>query len=235
MNRKKYLLSLQAILMVAVMNVGFTSCGDDDDDVLEKTETINNDIVKSYYRCPNSNHPHMIDLGLPSGTLWACCNVGAKAPEEYGGYYAWGETKTKSKYDQSTYAHVDGTGGFYKNLGRNIAVSIYDTATANWGTPWQMPTRIQFEELKEKTISVWTALNGVKGYKFTGSNGGTIFLPAASCWDLGNVGSYGDYWSSTPYDYEYQATALCFNSYDVYAVCGRYRSRGFSVRPVCMN
>ena len=53
--------------------------------------------------CPDANHPHAIDLGLPSGTKWACCNVGASAPEQYGGYYAWGETHEKSVYNWDTY------------------------------------------------------------------------------------------------------------------------------------
>ncbi len=85
--------------------------------------------------CPDGNHPHMIDLGLPSGTKWACCNVGASKPEDYGNYYAWGETQPKSVYDEDTYAYYQN--GSYVNIGSDIAGTGYDAATANWGAPWR--------------------------------------------------------------------------------------------------
>lgn len=85
--------------------------------------------------CPDDNHPHMIDLGLPSGTKWACCNVGATKPEEYGGYYTWGETEEKSVYDWSTCKYwTDSNGDGYAddyeftNLGSDIAGTGYDVA-----------------------------------------------------------------------------------------------------------
>ncbi len=135
-----------------------------------------------------------VDLGLPSGTLWATCNVGASSPEEYGDYFAWGETTPKDNYDWSTYIHCDGSYSTCHDIGSDIAGTEYDAATANWGAPWRMPSFDQVKELLNNTTSEWTTLNGVYGRKFTGSNGGTIFLPAAgrrkqsNLIDIGNVG-----------------------------------------------
>lgn len=138
-----------------------------------------------------------VDLGLPSGTLWATCNVGASKPEGYGNYYAWGETKTKALYNWETYKHGNGenlltkycnksadewgseygVNGFTDNLTTLQAVD--DAATANWGSGWQIPSKKQFEELIKNTSSKWTIQNGVKGRLFTGKNGQTLFMPAA--------------------------------------------------------
>lgn len=190
---------------------------------------------KGFTSCPDSNHPHMINLGLPSGTLWACCNVGTQKPEDYGGYYAWGETKTKSTYNWGTYSHCGSTKETCRNLGSNIAGTAYDVATANWGTSWRMPTIKQLEELKEKTTSVWTTQNGVKGRKFTGANGGIIFLPAAGyVWDgeFINVGSWGYYWSSTSGG-DFGAYQSSFYGGDVNTNDNwSDRDYGLSVRPV---
>ena len=150
-------------------------------------------IVRTYYRerqdnnlCPDANHPHMIDLGLPSGTKWACCNVGASKPEDYGGYYAWGETQTKSVYDWSTYIHCDGSEDTCHDIGVNISGTSYDisgtsydAATANWGAPWRMPTAVQCEELRNNCTLNYTTINGVYGCMVIGNNGNTMFLPAA--------------------------------------------------------
>lgn len=184
--------------------------------------------------CPDANHPHMIDLGLLSGTKWACCNVGASTPEGYGGYYAWGETQTKSVYNLDTYKYYDDSNG-YVNIGSDIAGTQYDAATANWGAPWRMPSSAQIKELVNNTTSVWTTQNGVSGRKFTGSNGGTIFLPAAGArWsgELYYAGDRGLYWSSTRYEsYPYFAYDLYFVSGDAYWHCSD-RYGGHSVRPV---
>ncbi len=187
--------------------------------------------------CPDGNHPHMIDLGLPSGTKWACCNVGASAPEQYGGYYAWGETHTKSVYNWHTYQYGRGWDDV-DYIGSDIAGTGYDAATANWGAPWRMPSLAQCEELINNTTSTWTTQNGVNGRKFTGPNGGTIFLPAAGGrWggELYIAGDDGDYWSSTlDEDYPYVAWYLYFGSGYAYT-CYNYRIEGHSVRPVRSN
>ena len=179
--------------------------------------------------CPDSNHPHMIDLGLPSGTKWACCNVGASAPEQSGDYFRWGETKPFREGDnEATYPYLG------VDIGKNIAGTKYDAATANWGRPWRMPTEGQMKELLSNCKYKWTTQNGVKGGKVTGPNGNAIFLPAAghrlsSSGALDDVGN-GYYWSSSPYS-AYHGHSLHFYS------GSRYRSDasrdfGFSVRPV---
>lgn len=155
--------------------------------------------VEGETSCPDENHPHWIDLGLPSGTKWACCNVGASAPEEYGNYYAWGETSPKSVYNWDTYQYGSSWDNVV-NIGSDIAGTGYDAATANWGAPWRMPSLAQCQELCINTTSEWTTQKGVNGQKFTGPNGGTIFFPAVGYrWnsDLLNAGSYGNCWSST--------------------------------------
>lgn len=156
---------------------------------------------KAYLSCPDNNHPHMIDLGLPSGTKWACCNVGASSPKDNGGYYAWGETKQKKVYDGDTYIHFDSSKETCHNLGRDIAGTKYDIAHVMWGGGWHMPTLTQLRELIDNCIDEPATSNSVKGYKFTSkTNGGFIFLPAAGHrWDseLYDAGDYGYYWSST--------------------------------------
>ena len=190
---------------------------------------------KVYTSCSDDHHPHIIDLGLPSGTKWACCNVGASKPEEYGDYFAWGETEPKYVYSWETYIHCDGTMESCHNIGSDIAGTEYDAATANWKAPWRMPTREQCRELIDNCTSEWTTQNDVNGRKFTGSNGGTIFLPAAGHrWnvELYGAGSLGYYWSSTLSEsYPTSAYDLSFDSgYAGWGYYGRYR--GLTVRPV---
>jgi len=185
--------------------------------------------------CPNDNHPHMIDLGLPSGTIWACCNVGASKPEDDGGYYAWGETTTKSDYSWSNYKYCDGTKDSCHDLGSSICGTKYDVAHEKWGGSWQMPSREQQDELRENCTYTWTTVNGVKGGKFTGPNGGSIFLPASGRrggTDLNDRGEYGYYWSGTRLtSNDYYACSLRFDS-DEADWYYSFRRSGLIVRPV---
>lgn len=185
--------------------------------------------------CPDANHPHMIDLGI--GTKWACCNVGAHSPEEYGGYYAWGEVSEKAVYDRDTYQYYNDNTGFI-NLGSDIAGTQYDVAHVQWGGSWCMPTVDEIKALVNNCSSVWTTENGVYGRRFTGPSGGSIFLPAAGYrWsgDLCRAGEYGYYWSSTQYPKD------SIRAYDLYFGTGyaswSYDGRcyGWSVRPVVRN
>ena len=201
--------------------------------------------------CPDANHPHMIDLGLPSGTKWACCNVGAHSPEEYGGYYAWGEVSEKDVYNEVTYQYAtgtdkDGDGWYdddvmsYQNLGSNIAGTQYDVAHEQWGGSWVMPSHDQIKELINYCTYQWTTLNGVNGMRFIGSDGGSIFLPNAGARWHGNLyyaNSYGYYWSSTQDpDYSGYAFGLYIGSgYAYWNDYGLYRDGGRSVRPVVRN
>ena len=173
-----------------------------------------------------------VDLGLPSGTLWATCNVGANTPEEYGDYFAWGETVPKDYYDWNTYKWCNGNEytltkystdsnyGYNGFVDNKTELDTYDDAAyVNWGPSWRMPTTEQQRELYEKCSSVWTTQNGVNGLLFTGPNGNTLFLSAASYryfqWHYG-VGSYGDYWSRTlDTDYPNDAYDLYFSSESV--------------------
>ena len=194
--------------------------------------------IVAYTSCPDDHHPHLIDLGLPSGTKWACCNVGASKPEEYGGYFAWGETEDKDYYDWSTYIHCDGRSTACHNIGKDIAGTEYDAPTANWGSPWVMPSLDQMNELNGKCTSEWTTENGVNGRRFTGPNGASIFLPVAgyrSGHGLANADSYGYYWSSTLYESRTNcALGLSFGrGYVRTASYSRYY--GQSVRPVRKN
>ncbi len=178
-----------------------------------------------------------VDLGLPSGTKWASCNVGATKPEEYGGYYAWGETEEKDVYSQDTYRYYQN--GEYVNLGSDISGTKYDVAHVKWGGNWCMPTLDDIKELLDNCTYEWTTLNSVNGTKFTSNiNGNSIFLPAAGYrWggDLYLAGGYGRYWSSTQYpdnsDYAYYLSVYSGGA----GWYGSYRYYGRSVRPVVRN
>jgi hypothetical protein len=135
---------------------------------------------QSYLTCPDDNHPHMIDLGLPSGTLWACCNVGATYPKEYGGYYAWGEVAEKNEYTSEGYEAP----GDFERLLLDISGTTFDVASVKWGESWRMPTREQMQELIDNcecTPFITTYIGGSgptqKWLEFSGSNGGHITLP----------------------------------------------------------
>ncbi len=178
-----------------------------------------------------------VDLGLPSGTLWATCNVGANAPEEFGDYFAWGETAPKDVYNWSTYQYYDGSNlaKYTGSDGLTILLPEDDAATTNWGNEWRMPTKEEWQELLDNTTNKWTTQNGVNGRLFTGSNGNSLFLPAVGFrWDndLNYVGSYGYYWSSS-LNTDGPNDAWLFDLYsDYYGMYSLYRGYGQSVRAV---
>ena len=190
--------------------------------------------------------PEAVDLGL--SVKWATFNVGASKPEEYGDYFAWGETETKSTYNWSTYKWCNGS---------NVTLTKYDTTVDNktvldleddvahvkWGGKWRMPTQSEMEELKTECSWVWTAQNGINGYRITSKKAGytdkSIFLPAAGdCHDnsVNYVGSFGDYWSSTlcsegttvAWHFDFDNPSVAVAGYGKYGD----RAYGFSVRPV---
>lgn len=153
------------------------------------------------HSCPDDHHPHAIDLGLPSGTKWACCNVGASSPEQYGGYYAWGETSEKSVYNWETYAFGSSMDKC-QYIGLNIAGTQYDVAHVRKSGTWRMPTYEQQVELMNYCSIQWTKQNSVNGILVTGPNGGQVFFPAAGGrWDsnFSGEGSSFSYWSSSFY------------------------------------
>ena len=197
---------------------------------------------------PDPDNHEYVDLGL--SVKWATCNVGATKPEEYGDYFAWGETQPKSNYDWSTYKWCNGsydtqtkynTNSSYGTVDNKTTIDLSDDAArANWGGSWRMPTDAELTELREQCTWTWTTQNGVYGYKVASKKSGYtnkfIFLPAAGDRDdssLYRAGSVGTYWSSSLYsDHPCSAYYLGFRS--GYVAWGSYyRYYGYSVRPVC--
>ena len=184
-----------------------------------------------------SNGYGYVDLGL--SVKWATYNVGATSPEEYGDYFAWGETTTKETYDFDncptyglSYSSLQSQG--YIDSEVNLT-SQYDAATANWGGTWRMPTYAELSELNTQCTWEWINTNDFKGYKVTGPNGNSIFLPAAGYRygsSLNYAGSYGYYWSSSPLEFDDRSAydlyfSSCLHRMDYYS-----RYYGQSVRPV---
>ncbi len=191
-----------------------------------------------------------VDLGLPSGTLWATMNVGANSPEEYGDYFAWGETTPKDWYDWSTYQWWNGGTDAYaltkycnnSEFGYNGFTDNKteldpedDAATANWGPEWRMPSLAQIKELYMNCTWVWTTQNGINGRLFTASNGASLFLPATGDRWMGefkNVGSWGYYWSRELFEYPNSAWSLYYITNETVGCNNVTRSYGFTVRAV---
>ena len=190
---------------------------------------------------PNDEHAY-VDLGLPSGLLWATCNVGANSPEEYGDYFAWGETSPKDHYDWYNYQHSNGYSltkycnnsengynGFVDNM--TALLTEDDAATANWGSNWRMPSLEEWLELIDNTTQTWTE----SGCLCQAPNGNSLFLPAAGYYegtDFFNEGTYGQYWSSSLYsDYAF-ISYYFFLASDSYFWVANHRCQGRSIRPV---
>ena len=193
------------------------------------------------------NGHRFVDLGLPSGLLWATCNVGAITAADDGNFYAWGETTTKENYDWDTYKY--GTSSnltkYNKTDGKTVLDKEDDAAYVNWGSSCRMPTRVDFDELRNTDNCTWTwtsmttsSGSSISGYKVTSKkNGNSIFLPASGYRygsDLYIHGSYGDYWSSTLF-LSNVSRAFYLNFYSSLYSSSRnysYRCCGFAVRPV---
>ena len=161
---------------------------------------------------------------------WATCNVGASSPEQPGGYYAWGETTTKSEYTSENCTTYD------KKLGDIGGKAQYDVARAKWGSSWRLPTKKECEELIANCNWKWTTQNGEKGYKVTSKkNGNSIFLPAAGLrygTSLDNEGSDGYYWSATPREGDTGRACILYFYEDDRRTFWDFRNYGHSVRPV---
>ena len=193
---------------------------------------------------PVNGHEY-VDLGLPSGLKWATCNVGASSPEDYGGYYAWGETEEKSNYEWSTYKWCNGSQSTLTKYCTNSSYGTVDNKTVldpqddvahvKWGGTWRMPTTAEFEELCDNCTWTWTTQNGVNGYKVTGPNGNSIFLPAAGYRSGTKAyyrGGYGYNWSSslTGFSSSWAVHLYFYSGYHKWYYNCRYY--GQSVRPV---
>ena len=201
--------------------------------------TCNVTVIKKSF---NNGH-EFVDMGL--SVKWATMNVGANAPEEYGDYFAWGETTPKSRYAWDTYKWCNGD---YKELtkyndrdNRGTVDNKYtldlsdDAAYANWGSTWRMPTYTDWEELVNQCTWKRTTQNGVSGYTVTASNGSAIFLPAASLINYSRPDDrgLGLYWSnSLDSTTSYNGAIVLFTSTDV-LFDSFYRYVGIPVRAVC--
>ncbi len=177
----------------------------------------------------NRQEIKLIDLGLPSGTLWADRNLGADAPEKAGVYFRFAET-TPFTEDSPKYV--------YDEIDGNIAGTDRDAATVNLGKNYRMPTFDQMKELLDECKWEWTIQNGINGRKVTGPNGNNIFLPASgdrnsSSGTLDGVGSYGGYWSASPNSDKF-GRGLYFDS-DYWDWDYGYRPFGFPVRAVSIK
>ncbi len=232
----------------------------------EPFKAINvNDLTSSYLtivengtftKYTKSDGHDYVDLGLPSGTLWATCNVGASSPEDYGYYFAWGETEPydengKTTFSWSTYKWCNGssstmtkycTDSSYGNNGFTDGKTELDpeddAAYVNWGPAWRMPSKDQIDELRTNCTWTWTVKNNVNGYEVKGKNGNSVFLPAAGYRNnspLYDAGSDGYYWSRSLY--ESRPLGAWYLSFDSSSI-GAFNSRrfyGFSVRPVRLS
>lgn len=203
----------------------------------EKTSRVtseNKPFVKISNMDGTVNDHYYVDLGL--SVKWATCNIGATSPSDYGNHYAWGETSPKSEYVQNN------SKTFGKDMGDISGNSLYDVARATWGATWRLPTDEEMLELIDNCTWTWTTQDGHDGYKVTGQNGNSIFLPAAGYHDgksHDKVGIYGNYWCSTPNESNIKlAYGLDFNSSEQDFHTSAYdmgcfnRYCGFSVRPV---
>ena len=240
--RLNYWLALSVSLVMATSPIIFSSCSDGapKKDQKEANKDGNGENGESNGSNPGEGqsvtgkvgkYPY-VDLGLPSGLKWATYNIGATKIEESGNYFAWGETtpQPKSDYCWTTYKWRSGnprsvtkycTDRFYGTVDDlTTLLPEDDAATANWGSAWRMPTMEEQEELREACDWKWTNnFNGTRKSGMIGTsktNGNTIFLPAAGCYDCGRhnntVGYYGSYWSSSLSEFSNSASVLDFDS-----------------------
>ena len=186
-----------------------------------------------------------VDLGLPSGTLWATYNVGATCPDEFGDFFAWGETAPKEEYDWNNYKWCNGSENTMTKYCSNISFGTVDNKTeldpeddaayVNWGPSWRMPTHEQYQELLNNCTWEWTTYAGVTGCQFTGPNGNTLFFPGAGYYyyDIwSGDGDGGICWSRTLDPVYNQAFYFNFYMFGVNCNFSSRRMDGFTVRAV---
>lgn len=233
--------------LTVTANSGYTfKQWDDGNTENPRTFTVTQDIELTATCSQDMTIGETVDLGLPSGTLWANMNVGATAPEAYGNYYAWGETEPKTTYDWSSYKWCNGSSSTLTKYNTSSSYGTVDNKTqlepaddaarVNWGGSWRMPTDAEWTELRENCTWTRTTRNGINGCEVKSNiNGNAIFLPAAGCRRSGGLydaGYYGYYWSGSLTD---------INTFDAYSIrldssevsrFGMFRSFGYSIRPV---
>ena len=188
--------------------------------------------VKKPSQARNTTKHDYVDLGI--SVKWATCNVGATSPSDFGNYYAWAEVEPKANYSEDTYIYRNDEGQYFV-FNIEIEGTEYDAAHVAWKGSWRLPTKKEWEELFSKCNWVWTIKNGHYGYLITGSNGNSIFLPAAGCY-IGSEISYtemGLYWSSKQMEgFVNGAYGFHFNSKGGGWGDGSFRWQGHTVRQV---
>lgn len=231
---------ISALLLTATMSTFLSSCGDEPE-VSDETDTDTSTDTSSSKPSNTINGHKFVDLGLPSGLLWADRNVGADSPYDYGDFFAWGETKAKTNYSWDTYkwgADPDNLTKYYSKNDKNTLDAVDDAATANWGNSCRMPTKAEFQELYDHCVWSWQDKNNRRrGYLITGTNGNSIFLPADGYkWQDRHhfSNSWGYYWSSSLVaSLTNNAYYLDLTSNSVYPCSfGCLRYYGNSIRPV---
>ena len=236
MRKRIYFAAALALAMVT-----FTNCSKEKNDSIENGQNSIENTIEEW-----------VDLGLPSGLLWCSHNVGAEYPENYGNYYAWGETTAKDRYSWLTYRYINNENSQMKltkycnnsNYGHNgftdnliVLEPEDDAATVNMGDSTRTPTIEEWMELINNTTSTWTKENGVNGRTFKAANGNSIFLPAAGYYEgtsTWSVQSRGIYWSASLDEETSPRNAQAFDfSPNRQEKAIYYRSSGFAVRAVC--
>jgi hypothetical protein len=186
-----------------------------------------------------------VDLGLPSGALWATCNVGADSIADYGDFFAWGETSPKETYNWENYNYYDyainvltkycvndwnTNSGYYGQEDMLVVLeAVDDAATVNWGDSWRTPTCDEWRELRDNCLHEFTTRNGVNGHLFKSPNGNSIFIPVRPSY----CDCYGEYWSSSLYIEEPRSAYRFYFTETDYKVSVENRYRAGLVRPVC--
>lgn len=216
----------------------------------ESEPLVSNTTTMSTLNDGTPDEPSWVDLGLPSGLLWATCNVGATTPEGFGNYFAWGETQPKSEYiwENCIYCTFNNDNliltkynpstlfsGPVDNL--TILQASDDAATFNLGNGARTPTKEEWEELNNNTTKEYATVNGVEGFRFTAANNNSIFLPFAGMMSGTEldypVGPAGYYWSASLYtEYPSFANSFMIEPPNGHSVWHFKRSNGFTVRAV---
>lgn len=192
-------LAVVCILAIYVLSGCRNDGGQNNEDKIEFVKKQNNGELTG-----TINGHNWVDMGLPSGLKWATCNVGASEPEEFGNYYAWGETEPKDEYTTINSLTYKVPFRKLKKAGivdeAGILTKKHDVASTSWGGSWRMPTDEEFQELISSCTWNFASFNGINGYLVTGPNKKNIFLPAAGFQQNTtevNIGDFGDYWSSS--------------------------------------
>ena len=233
---KRY--KILSLIICVIIGMALVSCGSDSSN--EKPT------IDEYGVCIDQE----VDLGLPSGKIWAGWNIGATSPEEYGDYFSWGETQPKANYTFNSYMHTEYSPQTYNhdyvNIGCEISATKYDAAQYMWGSDWRMPTKTELEELVYECTWEDFEYKGVKGFLITGPNEVSMFLPAAGVkemdlnwsvnFDASSLqydGESGDYWCSTRSEnYNGEAYKLRVSRRGLPEVAKYNRTRGIPIRPI---